>query len=171
MTTAYATGEVVVRSATRADLDMICAVMHEAVTLGTASWRLEPRPREWFDGWFDEYDAAGQPILVAEIDGERAGYASYGPWRESPGYRFTVENSVYVRDAFHGRGVARALMTALIERARAAGMHVMIADISSDNAASLRLHERLGFEHVATIPEVGRKFDRWLDLAILRLAL
>jgi L-amino acid N-acyltransferase len=171
MATAYATGGIVVRPATRDDLDMICAVMHRAVETGTASWRLEPRPRAWFDDWFDEATAAGRPVLVAEIDGERAGYAAYGPWRESPGYRYTVENSVYVRDAFHGRGVARALMTTLIERARAAGMHVMIADITSDNDASLTLHRRLGFEHMATIPEVGRKFDRWLDLTILRLAL
>lgn len=82
-----------------------------------------------------------------------------------------MEHSVYVRADQRGRGVGIALMTALIGRARAIGKHVMVAGVEADNAASIRLHEKLGFERVGRLPQVGAKFGRWLDLAFLQLTL
>ena len=134
----------------------------------TAIWNdtvvdLESR-RQW---WHARTDA-GFPVLVAVEGGVGVdsvlGYASYGPFRAFDGYRQTVEHSVYVAEAARRRGVARALLQALEARARAAGMHVMLGGIAGDNAASLRLHEALGFVETARMPEIGQKFGRFLDL-------
>ncbi len=169
MATAYAT--IRIRECTPADLDVVHALHVDAVLHTTAIWQDEPHPRAWFDTWLAERRADGWPVVVAEVDGVVAGYASYSSWRPHPGYRHTVEHSVYVVEAFRGRGVASALMGALVERATAEGRHVMMAGICSTNTGSIALHERLGFETVAVVPEVGRKFGRWLDLTMMRLPL
>jgi phosphinothricin acetyltransferase len=175
MQAAYATtdgpGGVVVRAAEPSDLDVVHGLHVEAVLHSTAIWRDEPFPRSWFDTWLVDRADGGFPVLVAEVDGVVAGYVTYGPWRENPGYRFSVEDSIYLDPAFHGRGIGSVLLRAAIDHAVDARHHVMIADIAADNTASIRLHERLGFEHVTVVPEVGRKFDRWLDLVIMRLPL
>ncbi|MFJ7287754.1 GNAT family N-acetyltransferase [Curtobacterium sp. NPDC098951] len=171
MTTAYATNGVVVRDCTPADLDVVHALHVDAVLHSTAIWQEEPHPRAYFDGWLAERRGAGLPVLVAEVDGVVAGYASYSGFRPHAGYRHTVEHSVYVVEAFRGRGVATVLMGALVDRARADGHHVMMAGICSSNTGSIALHERLGFATVGVLPEVGRKFDRWLDLTLMRLPL
>jgi phosphinothricin acetyltransferase len=107
-------------------------------------------------------------VLVAvDGDGDVIGFGSFGDFRAWPGYRTTVEHSVHVRADRRGRGTGTALLAALIERAAALGKHAMIAGVDADNAASLRLHERLGFTVVGRLPEVARKFDRWLDLVLL----
>jgi len=174
MTTAYATnagGPVTVRDCEPRDLDVVHALHVDAVLHSTAIWQEEPHPRSYFDGWLAERRADGYPVIVAEVDGRVAGYATYSQWRPHRGYRLTVEHSVYVVEEFRGRGVATTLMGALVERATAEGRHVMIAGICSTNAGSIALHERLGFTTVAVVPEVGRKFDRWLDLTLMRLPL
>ncbi len=174
MTTAYATnagGPVTVRDCESRDLDVVHALHVDAVLHSTAIWQEEPHPRSYFDGWLAERRADGYPVIVAEVDGRVAGYATYSQWRPHQGYRLTVEHSVYVVEEFRGRGIATILMGALVERATAEGRHVMIAGICSTNAGSIALHERLGFTTVAVVPEVGRKFDRWLDLTLMRLPL
>lgn len=171
MATAYATDGVIVRDAEPRDLDVVHALHVEAVLHTTAAWQDEPDPRESFDAWLDGKRAHGLPVLVAEVDGGTAGYVTYGPWRDRIGYRHTVENSVYVLDRFRGRGIASILMRALLDHARAAGVHVVMAGISSDNTGSIGLHERLGFRTVGVMPEVGVKFGRWLDLTMMQLTL
>lgn len=112
------------------------------------------------------------PVLVAhDAVGKVVGYASYGTWRTIEGFRHTVEHSVYVRADQRGQGLGPALMQALIERARTAKLHVMVAAIESENAASIRLHQRLGFVTTGQMPQVGRKFGRWLDLTFMQLIL
>lgn len=143
----------------------------DAVLHSTAIWQEEPHTRSYFDGWLAERQADGYPVIVAEVDGQVAGYATYSQWRPHQGYRLTVEHSVYVVEAFRGRGIATALMAELVARATAEGRHVMMAGICSTNTGSIALHERLGFTTVAVVPEVGRKFDRWLDLTLMRLPL
>lgn len=121
--------------------------------------------------WMEARQADGLPVLVAEEDGQVIGYASYGPWRPFHGFCDTVEHSVYVRHNLRGRGTGHQLLAALIDHARAAGLHVMIAAVTAGNDASIKLHERHGFEITARMPQVGQKFGQWLDLIFLQLRL
>jgi len=160
-----------VRSAHLDDADAVLGIRNHAIEHSTALWTEKPQSPAEGAAWLAAHLDRGSAI-VAEAEGEVAGFAVYGPWREElDGYRNTVENSVYVREGCHGLGIGSALMTALISSARQAGHHVMIADIEADNAASIRLHARFGFRHVGTVPEVGTKFGRWLDLTIMSLPL
>jgi phosphinothricin acetyltransferase len=113
-------------------------------------------------------------VLVADSGGDVLGYAAYGDFRDSvarPGYRFVVEHSVHVARDHWGLGVGRALLEALIERACAAGIHVMVGAIDSSNVDSIAFHARLGFVETARMPEVGHKFGRWLDLVLMQRTL
>jgi L-amino acid N-acyltransferase YncA len=160
-----------VRDCTPADLDVVHALHVDAVLHTTAIWQDEPNPRPWFDTWLADRRTAGLPVLVAEVEGAVAGYVSYAPFRPLDGYRHTVEHSVYVLPSFRGRGIASTLMRALMTHARQQDLHVMIAGICSTNTGSIALHERLGFAVAGELREVGRKFDRWHDLTLMRLPL
>lgn len=160
-----------IRDARDADLDAILAIHNRAIRESLAIWTEEESDRADRERWLADHVADGHPIIVAEVDGALAGYASYGPWRSRTGYRYTVENSVYVHDDFQRRGIGRMLMLELIERARAAGIHSMIAAIEASNAGSIELHRRLGFEEPVIMREVGIKWGQWLDLAFMRLDL
>ncbi|MNZ19190.1 N-acyltransferase YncA [compost metagenome] len=161
-----------IRDAAEADLDGILAIYNDAVQYTTAIWNETLVDLANRRAWLAERTAAGFPVLVAlNAQGEVLGYASYGTWRSIEGFRHTVEHSVYVRGDQRGQGLGPALMQALIERARQAGLHVMVAAIESGNAASIRLHERLGFVTTGQMPQVGRKFGRWLDLTFMQLML
>lgn len=166
------TPTLVVRDATAADLPAILDIHNANIAHSTAIWDVEEVGLDERRAWFDARAAAGHPILVAELDGELAGYASYGRFRPKVGYRHSVENSVYVDERFQRRGVARALLGALLARARAAGtVHVVIAAIESRNTGSIALHEQFGFRIVGELPEVGRKFGLWMDLTLMQLTL
>jgi len=153
------------------DLDTITAIHNHAVVHTTAIWNEEAVDLADRAAWLADRAARGYPVIVAVDDSGVLGYASYAQWRPHSGYRLTVEHSVYVLDGQHGRGIGTTLMAALIEHARTAGMHVMIAGIESGNTASIALHERLGFTEVGRMPQVGAKFGRWLDLSMLQLVL
>ncbi|MEQ8283718.1 MAG: N-acetyltransferase family protein [Parvibaculum sp.] len=160
--------QVAVRAATDADLPGILAIYNDAVANTTAIWNETESTLEGRRSWMAERTGRGFPVLVADENGEVAGYATFGDFRPHEGYRFTVENSIYVRADRRGRGIAKALMPPLIKAAETLGMHAMVAGIEAENRASIRLHERFGFREVARMPEVGRKFDRWLDLALMQ---
>ncbi|MFB7373096.1 GNAT family N-acetyltransferase [Streptomyces sp. NPDC056222] len=167
----YERSEVVtVRRARPADAEAIRAIRNHAIEHSTALWTDTPQSPSEGAAWLHAHVERGS-AFAAEVEGEVAGFAVYGPWRDLDGFRHTVENSVYVREDRHGLGVGSALLAALISSARQAGHHVVIADIEAENTASIRLHERFGFHHVCTVPEVGTKFGRWLDLTIMRLPL
>ncbi|MEU7768730.1 N-acetyltransferase family protein [Nocardia sp. NPDC049190] len=162
----------VIRDAHPDDLPPILTIHNTNIAASTAIWDTEQVQLDERVAWFRDRTGAGLPVLVAAIDGELAGYASYGPWRTKSGYRFTVENSVYVDERFHRRGIATALLGELIDRARRAGtVHAMVAAIESGNTASIQLHERFGFRTVGVLPEVGHKFGRWMDLTLMQLTL
>lgn len=172
MASIYARGAaaVTVRPARPDDVEAVREIRNDAIAHSTALWTETPQPPAQAVTWLAAHLARGS-AFVAEADGEVAGFAVYGPWRELDGYRYTVENSVYVRAGRHGLGIGSVLLATLIAAAREAGHHVMIAGIEAGNAASIRLHERFGFQHVGTVPEVGTKFGRWLDLTLMRLPL
>ena len=109
--------------------------------------------------------------MVGEMGGDVVGFAAYGSFRGSgkwPGYRHTVEHTIHVQEDLRGHGIGGRLLDALIARARNADVHVMVAAIDGDNTDSIAFHERLGFRVVARMPEVGQKFDRWLDLVLMQ---
>ncbi len=161
-----------IRDAEAADAAGIAEIYNDAVAHTTAVWNEHEVTVADRVAWMAARQEAGFPVLVAVgDDGQVIGYASFGPWRAFDGYRHTVEHSVYVRGDQRGRGLGEALLRALIERARHRGTHVMVGAIESGNAGSIRLHTKLGFERVGTLPQVGAKFGRWLDLTLLQLTL
>lgn len=161
----------IIRDATEADLQGILEIYNDAVANTTAIWNETQVDLANRQEWFAARQARGFPVLVADVGGAVAGYASYGDWRAFEGFRNTVEHSVYVHKDHRGAGAGRALMQALIEQAGKRGIHVMVACVEAGNSASVRLHEGLGFRNVGTFSEVGTKFGRWLDLTCLELRL
>jgi phosphinothricin acetyltransferase len=160
-----------IRPATEADIPAITAIFNEVIASSTAIYADDPFSEEDRRAWFAQRRAAAYPVLVAEDGAGVAGLASFGDFRPWPGFRHTVEHSVHVRTDARGRGLGSALVSALFEPARALGKHVMIAGVDAANAGSIRMHERLGFARGAVLPEVGRKFGRWLDLELMHKCL
>jgi phosphinothricin acetyltransferase len=157
-----------VRDAREEDLAGVLAIYNEVIATTTAVYRDDPATLEDRREWWQARAAQGYPVLVA-VEGDAViGCASFGDFRAWPGYRFTVEHSVHVRNDRRGSGVGQALMRPLIARARSLGKHVMMAGVDADNAGSIRFHERLGFERVGHLREVGFKFGRRLDLVFMQ---
>ena len=160
-----------IRPATPADLLGILDIYNDVIATSTAVYADDPVSLEDRQAWLAARQAQGYPVLVA-VEGESTiGFASFGDFRAWPGYRFTVEHSVHVRQGYRGTGVGRALVQNLLPLASALGKHVMIAGVDADNTGSILFHERLGFERVAHFREVGFKFGRWLDLIFLQRTL
>jgi L-amino acid N-acyltransferase YncA len=161
---------VLIRTATVVDAAEIAALLNALIATTTIEWTLTPRTPDDVVEWLGAHEV----VLVAEDEGQVVGFAAFGWFRDvvaRPGYRFTVENTVHVRQDRWGSGLGEALMQALIHEARDTGKHTMIAAIDGANEASIRFHERLGFTEVGRMPEVGTKFGRWLDLVLLQLTL
>jgi phosphinothricin acetyltransferase len=161
-----------IRRAQRGDVQAIQTIYNEAVLTSTASYDTEPQPLELRLRWFDEHERTGYPIYVASDDGMIVGWSGISPFRPRPGYRFTAENSVYVKATHRRLGLGKQLMSPLIVDAKAARLHTILAVIGdSGNKASVKLHKSLGFKEVAVLPEVGFKFGRWLDQVWMQLML
>jgi phosphinothricin acetyltransferase len=168
-------GPVTVRAAVAADLASIAAIYAHHVETGIGTFELAaPDDEEIRRRWHDVVER-GLPYLVAMLPERNAGIAGYAyasPYRARPGYRYTVEDSVYVDPACMGQGAGRALLVALIAACKPLGYRQMVAVIGgSDNAASIGLHAALGFERVGCLTAVGRKFDRWVDTVLMQRAL
>ena len=157
-----------VRDATEADLPAILAIYNDAVVNTSAIWNDDLVDLDNRRAWLEARRRQGYPVLVAAEAGAGLGYGSYGDFRAFQGYRFTVENSVYVSAEARGRGAGSRLLAALVDHAAGAGKHVMIAAITADNAVSVRLHARHGFVETGRLPEVGYKFGRYLDLVLMQ---
>jgi phosphinothricin acetyltransferase len=161
-----------IRPATTADIPAITCIYAHAVNGGTASFELTAPDEAEMTRRMEALIDNDFPYLTAEIDGAVAGYAYAGAYRARPAYRFTVEDSVYIAPRLQGRGVGRALLAALVETAAERGFRQMIAVIGdSEQAASIALHAAAGFAYVGTFPNVGFKFDRWLDTVLMQRAL
>ena len=189
----------IVRAATETDLPAILAIYNHAVLHGTATAEYEPVSLESYQKKFAYRQAHNLPWLVAiepaltsspsplvegetereTVHGERGameagrvvGWSALSFYHERIGYRFTVENSVYVAPDAQGKGVGKALLAPLIEAARERGFHVIVASIDSANEASRRLHARFGFVEGGCLPQIITKFGQWLDCAYMTLRL
>lgn len=160
-----------IREATEDDLLAILHIYNEAIEHTTATYDLVPVSLASRQEWFTQRKLSHFPVLVAEQSGIVIGYASYGTFRPLAGYAKTVEHSIYLSQQYRGQGIGERLLRELIKYAKAAELHVMVGGIDGSNEASLRFHERLGFKEVARMPEVGRKFGRWLELVFVQLIL
>jgi L-amino acid N-acyltransferase YncA len=161
-----------IRPAAAADLSAITEIYEHAVRYGTATFELIPPDLTEMTRRFDVLMDGGFPYLVATVEGCVVGYAYAGAYRPRPAYRFTVENSVYLKPAIHRRGIGLQLLEALIAECEARGYRQMIAVIGdSANAGSIGVHTRTGFKMIGTHPNVGFKFGRWLDTVMMQRAL
>jgi phosphinothricin acetyltransferase len=164
--------EISIRPAEPRDVAAITRIYDHAVRHGTASFELAPPDEAEMARRQNELFAGGFPYIVAEQATAVVGYAYAGPYRARPAYRWTVEDSIYVDPALHGRGIGRALLERLIAEAERSGFRQMLAVIGdSANAGSIELHRALGFRMVGTFDNVGFKFGRWLDSVLMQRAL
>ena len=158
---------IIIRYATPGDAAQIAAVYNYEVENQTSTFDLVARSLDEQVLWQAERSGAFA-VVVADIGGEIAGFGALSPYRERSAYRASVEDSVYVRRDLSRKGIGSALLTHLLTTARDGGFHTVLARIATENEASIALHQALGFRLVGIEKEVGRKFNRWLDVALLQ---
>lgn len=158
---------VTIRRARLADAAAIAEIYNEAIATTTATFDLEPKSVAEREDWLREHDDR-HPVLVADVDGQVAGWASLTKYSDRAAYDETAETSFYVASQFRGQGLGRALKEAIIDEARRLGYHSLIARVTAESHASVHLNEAAGFRLVGTLREVGRKFGRLLDVHIMQ---
>lgn len=152
--------------------DQIVAIFNDAILHSTALYDYQPRSLDSMTAWFDTKQRGKFPVIGAVSDSsELLGFASYGTFRAWPAYKYSVEHSIYVASKHRGRGLGKLLLQEIINSARQQNYHVLIGAIDSQNAVSIQLHKRFGFQNAGTIRQVGFKFGRWLDLDFYQLIL
>lgn len=152
--------------------DQILAIFNDAILNSTALYDYKPRTPEMMAAWFAVKAKGNYPILGAVAEsGELMGFASYGTFRPHPGYKYTVEHSVYVAAKFRGQGIGKRLLQEIISAARTQNYHVLVGCIDSENSVSIALHQAFGFQYAGTIRQAGFKFGRWLDVVFYQLVL
>lgn len=158
----------VLRDAADADLPAINAIYNHYVFTSTCTYQVTPETEESRRAWFTGRKPQ-HPVIVAELDGVVVAWGSLSPFHKREAYAGTVENSVYVSHLHQRRGLGRLIMEELIGRARSSGLHTIVAAISADQGGSIALHHCLGFVETGRLREVGRKFDRLLDVVLMQL--
>ena len=161
--------EIIIREATENDLLKMMEIFNDIIVNTTAVWDYMPHTLEMRKQWFADKQKLGYPVFVATENEKIVGFSTFGHFRAWAGYRFTVENSIYVESDCRGRGIGKLLLPPLIETAKKLKLHAMVAGIDASNEVSIALHKKFGFEEVAHFKQVGYKFDRWLDLKFLEL--
>lgn len=153
------------------DLPEVLAIYNDIILTSKAVYRYDIQSLEEKQQWFHEQRAAGNPLLVFIDNGVVAGFANYSQFRPYPGYKHTMEHSVYVHKDHYKKGIASKLMHELIAIAQKQGVKTLVAGIDGENVASIKAHEKLGFTYAGTIKNAGYKFDEWLDLVFYLLSL
>jgi phosphinothricin acetyltransferase len=161
-----------IRPADLSDLPALAAIYAEAVLTGTASFEIDPPGEDEMAARFAALAAGGHPSFVAETGDRIVGYAYAGPYRTRPGYRNTVEDSIYLMPEAQRRGIGSALLLRLIAESEQRGFRQMVAVIGdSANLGSIRLHRKHGFRDGGTLTSVGFKHGRWLDSVFMQRTL
>ncbi|NNK78222.1 MAG: N-acetyltransferase [Litoreibacter sp.] len=157
-----------IRSAQPEDASAIIAIWNAIIRDTAITFTTREKSPEEIVSLIAECKTENRPFVVAETAGQVTGFATLAPFRGGPGYARTLELSVHLAPDARGQGTGRALIRALEKNAAANGCHSLIAGISGENPDAVAFHERLGFREIARLPEVGRKFDRWIDLVLLQ---
>jgi phosphinothricin acetyltransferase len=163
--------EVIVRSASAADADALARIYNYYIENTVITFEEEPVSSQAMAARVAEVQALSLPWLVAEVENRVMGYAYAGKWKVRSAYRYSVETTIYLEHGHERRGVGKTLYAALLPHLRARGIHAVIGGVALPNEASVVLHEKLGFDHVATFREVGFKHGRWVDVAYWQLVL
>ncbi len=158
----------ILRDAVAADAGALAALINPWITDTTVTFNPVPKTAQDIVTMIADKAAAGHAVLVAEADGALLGYATYGQFRAGAGYARSMEHSILLAPAARGRGVGRALLSAIETHARAGGAHSLFAGVSGENADGQAFHAACGFSRVAVIREAGFKFGRWLDLVLMQ---
>ena len=156
-----------IRQATPDDLDAITEIYNDAILNTVATFDTRPKSPEEQEAWFAGHGPK-YPLLVAEDDGLIIGWASLGMWSDRCAYSDTAEGSLYVSQEYRGKGIGRKLIEAIMAAGQKGGLHTVIFRITEGNEASLHLAESVGFEQIGVMKEVGRKFDRLLDVYLMQ---
>ena len=157
-----------VRTASPADAEATRAIYNREVLGSTVTFDLVPRSLEDQIAWLEQRGGVHVAVVAVDDDDQVLGFGSLSPYRDRPAYSTTVEDSVYVHHQHHGRGVGKAILTELVERASQHGFHTVMARIVGGHEASIALHRGVGFEVVGTERQVGRKFGQWLDVVSMQ---
>jgi L-amino acid N-acyltransferase YncA len=157
----------IIRRASVKDLKAITDIYNEAILTTDATFDTEPKTVAEQKMWFSDHGKKN-PILVAVMDGTICGWASLSKWSTRCAYADTAEISVYVKQAYHSHGIGKHLMKDILEKGKKVGLHTVISRITSGNSVSIHLHEELGFQHIGVMKEVGKKFDRTLDVCMMQ---
>jgi phosphinothricin acetyltransferase len=155
------------RPATVEDLKAITDIYNEAILTTDATFDLEPKTEDERGAWLAGHDSM-HPVLVAELDGVVIGWASLSEWSSRAAYAGTAEVSLYIKDKFRGKGAGRRLLEDIMQAGERAGLHTVLARITTGNTVSIHLHESSGFKHVGVMREVGQKFGRMLDVLLMQ---
>ena len=165
---AAAKPDVPIRPAIVDDCPAINAIYNHYVHTSPATFDTEPMTEAWRRGWFDDRVARGLPMLVAVVDRAVAGWCCLSLWSPKGAYETTRDESIYVADGFRGMGVGRALLGAILDEAKRAEVHVVMAGVVACQDASLALHRALGFEQAAYYHHMGYKLGAWHDLIVMQ---
>lgn len=154
----------ILRDATAADAEAIAAIWNREIRDGVSTFNTNEKEL----GAIKAAIASEVVFLVAEDAGAVVGFATFGLFRGGPGYALTMEHTIYLAENARGTGIGQALMTKLEIEAKARGVHVLVAGVGGENSGGIAFHKAIGFVEVGRMPEVGRKFDRWMDLVLLQ---
>ena len=158
----------VVRQAKIEDLDAITHIYNQAILNTVATFDTEPKTKEEQTEWFSNHNSR-YPILVADFRSRVIGWASLTKWSDRCAYSDTAECSLYIEEEYQGKGFGKTLLIALLHEAKKSGFHTVIARITEGNDMSLNRFSSLGFRHIGIMREVGRKFDRLLDVHLMQI--
>jgi L-amino acid N-acyltransferase len=160
-----------IRPAQINDLSAIQALYNDAILNSTAVYEYEVFDEAYMLNWWKLKQEGNWPVIVVEVNGQFAGFGTFGKFRDRSAYSSCVEHSLYVHSKFQSNGLGKLLLNALIEMARREGKHSLVGGIDASNDISLKLHRDMGFVEVGRMPEVAYKFDRWLELVFMQYIL
>lgn len=160
-----------IREANEKDLMDILEIYNDAILNTTAIYAYKTHTIEDRIEWYEKKKKDGYPLLVVEKDGKAVAFATYGPFRSYPAFRYTIEHSVYVHKDYRNLGIGKLLLKELIDIANKEGYATMVACIDGLNENSIKIHKKFGFKYSGTVTKAGFKFGKWLDLVFYQLDL